>query len=157
MRIPDPILTVGNRMLETGHRTLRWITGSRFPHTVFGMKPVELYTTGRKSGRIYSTMLCTPVHDERRVVLVASKGGYQDHPDWYKNLVVNPDVELRIDDRKVPMRARTASPEERAALWPAVVAASTRYRTYQRNTEREIPLVLCERRSGEGSETKIGQ
>ena len=90
MRIPDPILAVGNRMLETGHRTLRWITGSRFPHTVFGMKPVELYTTGRKSGRIYSTMLCTPVHDERRVVLVASKGGYQDHPDWYKNLVVNP-------------------------------------------------------------------
>jgi len=122
------------------------------------MKPVELYTTGRKSGKIYSTMLSTPVHDGRRVVLVASKGGYQDHPDWYKNLVVNPDVELTIDDRTVPMRARTASPEERATLWPAVVAASKRYRDYQRNTEREIPLVICEPRpAGEDGETPIGR
>ena len=146
VRIPDPLITVGNWVLENGHRSLLKLTGGRFPLTTFGMKPVELYTAGRKSGKLYSTMLCTPVHDEQRVVLVASKGGYQDHPDWYKNLVVNPDVELTIDDRTLPMRARTASPEERAKLWPAVVAASKRYSNYQRNTEREIPLVICEPR-----------
>jgi len=158
MRKPDPVLAVGTRMFENGHRSLLRLTGGRFPRTIFGMKPVELYTTGRKSGKIYSTMLSTPVHDGRRVVLVASKGGYQDHPDWYKNLVVNPDVELTIDDRTVPMRARTASPEERATLWPAVVAASKRYRDYQRNTEREIPLVICEPRpAGEDGETPIGR
>jgi deazaflavin-dependent oxidoreductase (nitroreductase family) len=158
MRIPDPFLAVGNRILENGHRSLLRLTGGRFPHTIFGMKPVGLYTTGRKSGKIYSTMLSTPVHDERRVVLVASKGGYQDHPDWYKNLVVNPDVELTIDDRTVPMRARTASAEERATLWHAVVAASKRYRDYQRNTEREFPLVICEPRpAGEDGETPIGR
>ena len=157
MRKPDPVLAVGTRMFENGHRSLLRLTGGRFPRTIFGMKPVELYTTGRKSGKIYSTMLSTPVHDGR-VVLVASKGGYQDHPDWYKNLVVNPDVELTIDDRTVPMRARTASPEERATLWPAVVAASKRYRDYQRNTEREIPLVICEPRpTGEDGETPIGR
>jgi deazaflavin-dependent oxidoreductase (nitroreductase family) len=59
-----------------------------------GSRPVELHTTGRKSGKAYSTMLTTPVHDEQRTVLVASKGGSQDHPDWYKNLVANPDVLL---------------------------------------------------------------
>jgi len=144
MRIPDPLIAVGNRVLENGHRSLLKLTGGRLPRTTFGMKPVELYTTGRKSGKLYSTMLCTPVHDERRVVLVASKGGYQDHPDWYKNLVVNPDVELIIDNRTLPMHARTASSEERAKLWPAVVAVSKRYSDYQRNTGREIPLVICE-------------
>jgi deazaflavin-dependent oxidoreductase (nitroreductase family) len=157
MRIPDPLIAVGNWVLENGHRSLLKLTGGRFPRTIFGMKPVELYTMGRKSGKIYSTMLSTPVHDERRVVLVASKGGYQDHPDWYKNLVVNPDVELTIDDRTLPMRARTASPEERAKLWQAVLAASGRYGDYQRNTEREIPLVICEPRSaGQDSDTPIG-
>ncbi len=156
MRIPDPLIAVGNWTLENGHRSLLKLTGGRFPRTIFGMKPVELYTTGRKSGKVHSTLLSTPVHDERRVVLVASKGGYGDHPDWYKNLVVNPDVELTIDDRTLPMRARTASPEERAKLWPAVVAASRRYGDYQRNTEREIPLVICEPRpAGQDSGTPI--
>lgn len=156
MHIPDPLIAVGNRAVENGHRSLLKLTGGRFPRTFFGMKPVELYTTGRKSGKLHSTMLSTPMHDEQRVVLVASKGGYQDHPDWYKNLVVNPDVELTIDDRTLLMRARTASPEERAKLWPAVVAASRLYGDYQRNTEREFPLVICEPRpAGQDSGTPI--
>ena len=45
------------------------------------------------------------------------------------------------------MRARTASPNERATLWPAVVAAYKGYGGYQRNTNREIPLVICEPRA----------
>ena len=149
MRIPDPVIAVGSWTLENGHRTLLRLTGGRFPRLILGMKPVELHTTGRKSGKQYSTMLSTPLHDDRQVVLVASKGGYQDHPDWYKNLVVNPDVELTIDDRRLPMRARSASPDERAKLWPAVVAAYKGYGGYQRNTDREIPLVICEPRSPE--------
>jgi len=158
MRIPDPLIAVGNWALEIGHRTVLKLTGGRFPRTIFGMKPVELYTTGRTSGKLYSTMLSTPVHDERRVVLVASKGGSQHHPDWYKNLVVNPDVELSIDGRTQSMRARTASPDERATLWSAVVAASRRYRVYQRNTEREFPLVICEPRpAGEDSDNPTGR
>ena len=111
------------------------------------MQTVELHTTGRKSGKAYSNMLSAPIHDDQRIVLVASKGGSQDHPDWYKNLVANPDVELTVDGRTVPMRARTASPDERATLWPRVVAAYKGYAGYQRNTDREIPLVICEPRT----------
>ena len=144
MRIPDAVLGAQAWLLENGHRSLLKLTGGRFPRKIVGMKAVELHTTGRISGKAYSTMLTTPVHDGQRIVLVASKGGSQDHPDWYKNLVANPDVLLTFDDRTVAMRARTASPDERTTLWPAVVAAYKGYAGYQRNTDREIPLVICE-------------
>lgn len=145
MRIPDPVLDVGAWLLENGHRAALKLSGGRFPKTFLGMQPVELHVTGRKSGQRHSTMLTTPIHDDARVILVASKGGASDHPQWYKNLAVNPDVEITLDDRTVPMRARTASPEEKAELWPQIVAAYKGYDDYQRNTDREIPVVICER------------
>lgn len=144
------MIDLGAWMLENGHRTLLKVTGGRYPRTVMGMKPVELHTRGRRSGKRYSTMLTTPVHDSGRVVLVASKGGHPDHPDWYKNLVAHPDIELTIDDRTVPMRARTASPDEKAELWPQVVAAYKGYGAYQRSTDRDIPVVICEPRPANG-------
>ena len=147
MRTPDSVLGAGSWLLENGHRSLLKLTGGRFPRTIMGMQTVELHTTGRKSGKTYSNMLSAPIHDDQRIVLVASKGGSQDHPDWYKNLVANPDVSLTVDGRTVPMRARTASPDERATLWPKVVAAYRGYAGYQRNTDREIPLVICEPRT----------
>jgi deazaflavin-dependent oxidoreductase (nitroreductase family) len=80
------------------------------------------------------------------LVVVASKGGHSDHPDWYKNLLAHPDIEVTLDDQTRPMRARTATPEEKADLWPAVVKAYRGYAGYQRNTARDIPLVICEPR-----------
>jgi len=144
MRTPDKILDVGAWMLENGHRTLLKLSGGRFPRTVMGMQPVELHTIGRTSGQRRSTMLTAPICEDHRVVLIASKGGHQDHPDWYKNLVAHPDVELTIDDRTLPMRARTASGDERASLWSKVVAVYKGYEVYQGNTDRDIPVVICE-------------
>lgn len=144
MRTPDLALDVGARILETGHRTLLKLSGGRFPRKVLGMQPVELHVTGRRSGQRRSTMLTAPICEEDRVVLVASKGGHQDHPDWYKNLSAHPDVELTVDGRTRGMRARTASPAEKAELWPTIVAAYKGYEGYQRNTDRDIPVVICE-------------
>ena len=79
-------------------------------------------------------------------MLVASKGGDDRHPDWYHNLVDQPDVEVTIDGETTPMRARTADPAEKAALWPTIVAAYKGYAGYQRRTERDIPVVICEPR-----------
>ena len=144
MRIPDRAIEAGAWALENGHRTLLRITGGRFPRTVLGMQPVELHTTGRRSGQRRSTLLSSPICEDDRVVLVASKGGHQDHPDWYKNLVADPAVEVTIDSHTRPMRARTAEPDEKAALWPTIVAAYRGYDGYQRNTSRAIPVVICE-------------
>jgi deazaflavin-dependent oxidoreductase (nitroreductase family) len=144
MRIPDKALEVGAWTLERGHRALLNISGGRFPRTVAGMQPVELHTIGRKTGQRRSTMLTAPICDEGRIILVASKGGHQDHPQWYKNLAANPKVELTINSRTRAMLARTAAREEKAELWPSIVAAYKGYDGYQRNTDRDIPVVICE-------------
>lgn len=146
MRIPNPVVSAGAWMLENGHRTLLKLTGGRFPRTLMGMEPVELHTTGRKSGQRRSTMLTAPIMEEGRVVIIASKGGHEHHPDWYKNLTADPNVELTIDGTTSPWTARTATAEEKAELWPQAVVAYKGYEGYQRNTDRDIPVVICEPR-----------
>ena len=106
------------------------------------MQPVELHHIGRKSGLPRTTLLTAPVCDENRVLLVASKGGHPEHPDWYKNLVANPDVELVVNGERRRMRARTASAAEKAELWPRIVSVYKGYDAYQRSTERDIPVVI---------------
>lgn len=112
------------------------------------MQPIELHATGRKSGERRSTMLTAPICEDDRVILVASKGGSSDHPQWYKNVRANPDIEVTINDRTRLMRARTATPEEKAELWPRITSVYKGYESYQRNTDRDIPVVVCEPRDG---------
>ena len=144
MRTPDKMIDSGAWMLEHGHRALLKLSGGRFPRTVLGMQPVELHTIGRKSGLRRSTMLTAPIFEEERLVLVASKGGHRDHPDWYKNLAANPDIEITVNGETRSMRAHTASPEEKAEIWPTIVATYKGYEGYQRNTDRDIPVVILE-------------
>jgi deazaflavin-dependent oxidoreductase (nitroreductase family) len=146
MHKPDYVAEAGAWLLEHGHRALLTLTGGRYPRRLLGMLTVELHTVGRKSGKPYTNLLTSPVHDDNRIVVVASKGGHQDHPDWYKNLRANPDVSLTVEGRTIPMWARTATGAERAELWAQVVKAYRGYEGYQRNTDREIPLVICEPR-----------
>jgi deazaflavin-dependent oxidoreductase (nitroreductase family) len=140
----DKAIEAGAWVLEHGHRALLTLSGGRFPKKVAGMQAVELHTIGRKTGRRRATLLTSPIYGEDRVVLVASKGGHSDDPIWYKNLVANPEVEITVGDRTRKLRARTASPEEKATLWPELVKAYKGYDGYQRNTTRDIPVVICE-------------
>jgi hypothetical protein len=80
----------------------------------------------------------------------AAPGRADRDPDWYRNLVAHPEVELTLAGRPWPMRARQASAQEKADLWPQVVAVFKGYGAYQRRTERDIPLVICEPRQGPG-------
>jgi deazaflavin-dependent oxidoreductase (nitroreductase family) len=148
MRRPNIVNDIGSWMLENGHRTLLKLSGGRFPKKMIGMQPVELFTIGRKTGERRGTLLTAPICEDDRIVVVASKGGHEHHPQWYKNLAVNPEVEVAnpIGAPARPMRARTASPEEKAALWPTITKANPGYEGYQRNTDRDIPVVICEPR-----------
>jgi deazaflavin-dependent oxidoreductase (nitroreductase family) len=139
-----PLVDAGFKMMNWTHRAVLAVTGGRFPKKLFGMAPVELTTIGRKTGQPRMTMLTSPIHDDARVVLIASKGGDDRDPQWYRNLSANPDVEVTIEGTTRTMRARTASPEEKAALWPDIVAAYKGYAGYQKKTDRDIPVVICE-------------
>lgn len=143
----EKVLGAGAWLLETSHRTLLALTGGRFPRTILGMPTVEIHVTGRTSGKRFSTMLTTPIREKDWFVIIASKGGSQNDPDWYKNLVANPDIDVTIDGETLPMRARTATGAERAELWQRVTSKYTNYAGYQRNTDREIPVVVCEPRN----------
>jgi deazaflavin-dependent oxidoreductase (nitroreductase family) len=127
------------------HRAVMTITFGRVGWRAGPMPVVELTTTGRKSGRPRTVLLTSPVQEDDAWVLVASRGGDNHHPAWFLNLQADPNVEARrAGEPKEHMRARVATPEERARLWPKVTATYTGYGNYQRKTEREIPLVLLE-------------
>jgi len=126
------------------HRGLVKGTGGRIAGTGFGMPVVILTTTGRKSGKERTTMLTSPIHDEKRVVLVASYGGDDRHPAWFLNLRDNPAVELEMRGTKQSMVAHVADADEKATLWPEVVTAYKGYAQDQTKTERDIPLVILE-------------
>lgn len=134
----------GAKLMNRAHRLVLTVSGNRLLASPFGMPTVKLHTIGRKSGLPRSCYLTAPVHDSDRVVLVASKGGDDRHPDWYRNLEAHPDAELVIHGHRRTVRARTASVEEKAELWPQITEAYRGYASYQQRTSRDIPVVICE-------------
>ncbi len=143
MTLQQSMTDLGLKAMSSTHRAVLRLSGGRLLRTTFGMQTVELHTVGRKSGQPRTTMLTAPVLSDDQVVLVASKGGDDRDPDWYRNLMANPQIELTIAGQRKAMLARRASAEEKAELWPAIVAAYKGYADYQRRTEREIPVVIC--------------
>jgi len=133
------------KIMNLVHRTAIKVSGGRLGWSAGKMPALELVTTGRKSGQRRSVMLTSPVQLGETIVLVASKGGSDHHPDWYLNLVDHPEVTVTFQggaDRK--MVARTATEAERAELWPQVTSAYRGYAGYQEKTDRTIPVVLLD-------------
>ena len=132
------------RVIYTVHEAVFRASGGRLLGSIGGMPVLKLTTTGRKSGQPRSTMLTSPVREGDRLVVVASYGGDDRHPAWFLNLQANPHVEVTTGGKTRPMLARVATAEEKAELWPKVVAAYKGYEGYQTKTSRDIPLVLLE-------------
>ncbi len=142
MNLSDTTASAGAWILENGHRMLLAVTGGRFPKRLLGMQTLELHTVGRRSGQRRSTLLTAPIYSPEQIVVVASKGGHSDHPDWFKNLNANPAVSVTVDDAETSWTAHTADAAEKAALWPTIVKANPGYDGYQRRTDRAIPVVI---------------
>ncbi len=136
---------IGSAVVKAMSYANTWVyraTGGKIGGTFLRGAPVLLLTTiGRRSGQLRTAPLLY-LRDGERIVLVASKGGMSHHPSWYLNLLDNPDVEVEIGREKLAMRARRASDEEKAALWPKLVAMYPDYDDYQARTTRNIPVVL---------------
>jgi deazaflavin-dependent oxidoreductase (nitroreductase family) len=109
-----------------------------------GTSCLLLTTIGRKTGQERKLPLIYQEHNGSYVV-VASKGGDPKHPGWYLNLVANPEVKVQVKADKFTARARTATSDERARLWPKMTSVWPAYDEYQTKTEREIPVVILER------------
>ncbi len=134
------------KFMNSAHRVLLKASFGKFGWDAGGMPVVELTTTGRKSGQPRSVMLTSPLQEGETIVVVASKGGEDEHPAWLLNLRDKPDVTITMKGVARPMTARVANAEERARMWPLVTAKYKNYAGYQTKTEREIPLVLLDPR-----------
>lgn len=108
-----------------------------------GAPTLLLTTTGRRSGEQRTTPLIFG-RDGSSYLIVASKGGAPQHPAWYVNLTAQPEVEVQVKGDRFRCRARTADPEERARLWPAMTEIWPHYDAYAEKTDREIPVVVLE-------------
>ena len=107
-------------------------------------KPICLVTmTGRKTGKKREVPLMHVPHEDKKI-LVASLGGISKNPVWYHNIKANPDVTITADGTTRDYRAREVGPEEKAELWPVLVAAYPPYDEYQARTDRDIPVFVCD-------------
>lgn len=113
-------------------------------HIWNGVPTLLLTTTGRRSGRSFTTPLIYGRHGEAYVI-VASKGGAPRHPDWFMNLSENPEVGVQVAADKFTARARTAGQDEKPTVWATMAEIWPEYDLYQTRTSRVIPVVILER------------
>ena len=111
----------------------------------FAGVPLLLLTTkGAKSGQAPTTPL-VHTRDGDQVVIIASKGGAPSHPDWFRNLSANPQVEVELPGERFRARARVAQGDERDRLYRAQAELMPNFDEYANKTDRVIPVVVLER------------
>jgi deazaflavin-dependent oxidoreductase (nitroreductase family) len=118
------------------------VTSGRFA----GRELLLLITTGAKSGQLRTAPLAF-TRDGERYVIIASKAGSPTNPDWYHNVVHNPDVTLELGGESFAARATIAQGEERDRLYANQAQQMPTFAAYQLKTTRQIPVVVLERLS----------
>ena len=138
---------IGSVVVRAMSKLNTWIyraSGGRFGgRFAYGAPVFLLITKGRKSGEPRTAPLLY-LADGGNYLVVASKGGMSHHPLWYLNLEAEPACAIEIGSERKSVRARRASPAEKAALWPRLVEMYPPYAGYQARTERDIPVVILE-------------
>lgn len=128
------------RSIAAAHIRLYRASGGVFGGMVGTMPVLLLTTTGRRTGEPRTAPL-TYLRVDGRIFLIASYGGADRHPAWYLNLQQNPVVTVQRWRTSETMTARTIEGDDRAAVWAKIVRRAPIYAWYQRQTEREIPVV----------------
>jgi deazaflavin-dependent oxidoreductase (nitroreductase family) len=136
-----PIQRAALRAFMASHTAVYRLTGGRVGGKMGSLRILLLTTTGRKTGQPRTVPLVF-FEDGERLVVIASKGGDPRDPLWWENLKHNSAAHVQIGPEQRPTRARLASPEERARLWPRVKRENPAYADYEKRTTREIPVVI---------------
>lgn len=122
--------------------------GGRVSGPLAGSPIVLVTMTGAKSGR----ELCSPLvysTDGDDLVVIASKAGAPEHPNWYHNLVANPDVVVEVGSDRYHATAVLTEGDERARLYDAQAADQPQFLEYAANAAkagRTIPVFRLVRR-----------
>jgi deazaflavin-dependent oxidoreductase (nitroreductase family) len=119
-------------------------TGTTDSVHIMNLPVVLLTMRGARTGAVRKVPLMRVEH-EGAFAAVASKGGAPEHPQWYRNVLAHPDIELQAGTEAFTVRARELSGEEREQWWQRCVAAYPPYADYQKKTDRLIPVFVLER------------
>ncbi len=131
-----------------GHSPVSWVF-ARSEGVAYN-RPLLLVTVGRRTGKERAVVLPHFRAGQARVAVVGSRGGMPTDPYWARNLRAHPDARVIVDRREHRVRVHLAEGEERARLWPEIVARSPVYGVYQERAKahREIPVFVLERADG---------
>jgi deazaflavin-dependent oxidoreductase (nitroreductase family) len=111
----------------------------------FAGRPLLLLTTiGARSGQPRIAPLAYTT-DGDHLVIIASKGGAPTNPDWYHNLLANPTVTVEVGSESFQAQAAVPSGQERERLFTQMAEQMPGFAEYQRNTSRQIPVVVLQR------------
>lgn len=115
---------------------------------MFEGAPMLLLTTTGARSRLPRTTPLIHLTDNGNLVIFASKGGAPTNPDWFHNLRANPEVTVEIGTEKFQARATVADEPNRRRLYDQIAARMPNFAEYQKNTTRQIPVVVLERLAG---------
>jgi deazaflavin-dependent oxidoreductase (nitroreductase family) len=130
-----------NRKVIDEFRANEGVVGGMFE----GMPILLVHTTGAKSEAARINPVAYQRLDDDTVAVFASYGGAPKNPDWFHNLVANPDVTVEIGTDTYAARARVATGEERERIWEAEKALMPQFADYETKTDRQIPVVVLEK------------
>jgi deazaflavin-dependent oxidoreductase (nitroreductase family) len=131
------------RRLSRLHATIYRVTGGRVGKRLVRNDMLLLTTLGRTTGAPHTVPLLY-LQDGTTLAVIASWGGRDHHPDWYRNLAAHPWAIVNIGGHESRVEAQTAHGEAREMWWRRALEAYHGYAVYQGRTEREIPIVMLE-------------
>jgi deazaflavin-dependent oxidoreductase (nitroreductase family) len=124
-----------NKTVIEEFRANQGSVGGSFAH----MKLLLLTSAGAKTGKVSTAPVAYTKNDDKYVI-IASKGGAPTNPDWYYNLITNPEVTIEVGDEKFKARARKVTGQEREKLYDSHAAVYPQFDDYRAKTDREIPV-----------------
>ena len=105
-----------------------------------------LHHIGRRTGVEHiNPLACLPVGES--LAVFGSAAGADKHPDWYHNLMAQPNVTVEFVRDVITVRARELFGEERQPIWEQQKQVNPEFQDYEARASRVIPVVLLERRS----------
>jgi len=121
------------------------VSGGRWMRTMQGRPIMVVTMRGAKSGKERNIPLMH-VPYKQGVIVVGSQGGAPKSPVWVKNLQVHPEIVVQVDRERMKLRARQVDDAEKAEVWPICVQHYAEFDDYQRRTDGNIPVFVCEPR-----------
>jgi deazaflavin-dependent oxidoreductase (nitroreductase family) len=111
-----------------------------------GAPLVLVHHRGAKTGTERINPLMYQELGDGSLAIFASKGGATSNPDWYHNLVANPETEIELGTETLPVRARVAGDDEREQIWTKQKQTYPQFAGYEETAGgRTIPVVVLER------------